>query len=507
MYNIPVVVSEYEKAVGNISDINEHVPTLSKYGEECEHIVEFGVRSGVSSWGFINGLLKNIRDGRSVRIEGVDLSPSPTPYEFLKTAGILNLTSSFTQGNVLHVPAVECDLLFIDTFHVYGQLKRELNRHAAGVRKYIIMHDTTVDEFEGELRRCGWNAEAMSAQTGIPAEELVVGLWPAIVEFLAEHPEWYMKEKFTNNNGLTILERRTDTISLVPTTYCTKPISFSIPACKLVTEVPTKDKLFGHVVPGDLSTYIFADEVNYYADYRRSVFGRTCKKAGWDCLRHYEILANGCIPWFTDLDKCPEMTLTHFPKTLVLKAMKELERVDPGDPAVLTCINELLKYTRTRLTTKAMASWVLETSGFSDAKSILYLSSDPAPDYLRCTLLHGFKELLQSQCHDYSEVPHLYTDCVTSTDQLYGKGFSYTRLLSKVDSRDPERDLTLTRDIQSRRYDVIVYGSVHRGMPFWELVNKHYEKHEILLFCGEDIETPCCSLQNTFSNYRFSVAK
>ena len=32
------------------SDINEHVPTLLKYGQECDHITEMGVRWIVSTW-------------------------------------------------------------------------------------------------------------------------------------------------------------------------------------------------------------------------------------------------------------------------------------------------------------------------------------------------------------------------------------------------------------------------------------------------------------------------
>ena len=35
------------------------------------------------------------------------------------------------------------------------------------------------------------------------------GLWPAIEEFLTDNHEWYLKERFENNNGLTILERKT----------------------------------------------------------------------------------------------------------------------------------------------------------------------------------------------------------------------------------------------------------------------------------------------------------
>lgn len=69
------------------------------------------------------------------------------------------------------------------------------------------MHDTTVDEWDGETIRCGWNAHEQSAQTGIPVEEINKGLWPAIEEFLATHPEWVIDRRYTNNNGLTILKR------------------------------------------------------------------------------------------------------------------------------------------------------------------------------------------------------------------------------------------------------------------------------------------------------------
>ena len=75
------------------------------------------------------------------------------------------------------------DLTFIDTWHVYGQLKRELNKFSKITNKYIIMHDTTVDEIYGETIRMGWNAEEQSIESGIPVEEINKGLWPAIEDF------------------------------------------------------------------------------------------------------------------------------------------------------------------------------------------------------------------------------------------------------------------------------------------------------------------------------------
>jgi hypothetical protein len=477
------IEANYIQACTRRSDINEHVSTLSNYAEQCNTVCEFGVRTGVSTWGFARGLLKKVRLGQAVRLNGYDLDAAPQPYKQLNSSIMAGFEVAFHQGSDLKIAPVSCDLLFIDTFHVYGQLKRELALHADGVRKFIIMHDTTVDEWDGELRREGWDADTYSKVTEIPANELLLGLWPAVTEFLASHSEWVLHTRYTNNNGLTVLAR----VSVLPPieTLPTHPIGFSIPECKIVTSVPCKTKQFSHIVPGDLSTYIFTDETSYYADYCVSTYGRTCRKGEWDCLRHYEILAAGCIPWFVGLQNCHEKTMTHFPKELVHAGM-DLGGRELNDPAIQEVIEKLLAHTRAHLTTKAMASYMLHAAGFGQAKSVLYLSGALEPDYLRCLTLHGLKEIFKGACHDYPAVPHLYTDCETPSDKLYGRGFTYSKLLDKSVHRNADLDATVQEDIASRKYDVIVYGSVNRRTPFWELVNEHYGKHEILLLFGED---------------------
>ena len=99
-------------------------------------------------------------------------------------------------------------MLFIDTWHVYGHLKRELAHWHAYVKKYILMHDTTVDEIRGESLRVGANIAQQVIDSGYPEEEIRMGLGPAIAEFLEEHPEWVVEKKYTNNNGLTVLARK-----------------------------------------------------------------------------------------------------------------------------------------------------------------------------------------------------------------------------------------------------------------------------------------------------------
>ena len=70
------------------------------------------------------------------------------------------------------------------------------------------MHDTTVDKIHGEVRRYMMNqVDKLVESTGIPKKELLIGLQPAIDEFVLDNPHWKVKEVFENNNGLTILEK------------------------------------------------------------------------------------------------------------------------------------------------------------------------------------------------------------------------------------------------------------------------------------------------------------
>ena len=194
------------------------------------------------------------------------------------------------------------------------------------------------------------------------------------------------------------------------------PISFCIPEQNIVSSPPTKTKRMATVVPGNPSTYVFADQTSYYADYQASVFGKTCKKGGWDCMRHYEILANGCIPWFENLDACPPNILTHFPKDLVKQAM--------ASPDPTSFIPALLDHTRKHCTTRAMAQYVLDKSGHPSAKRVLFLSEKPKPDYLRDMLLIGFKEILGQRVKVKQVMDTSGTKFFVISDDFSFSGFS-----------------------------------------------------------------------------------
>jgi hypothetical protein len=276
--------------------------------------------------------------------------------------------------------------------------------------------------------------------------------------------------------------------------FCSSPlpITFSIPEEKIVSSFPKKTKLLSSLIPGDLKTYIYTTEKDYYAEYQRSYFAMTTKKAGWDCMRHYEIMANGCLPYFPDIEKCPLFTMVMLPKHLFVKsnhlyetAKTQNNQVNLKEYSVLWV--EMMAYLRAYLTTKKVSMSILERTGHKKATSILFLSGCIRPDYLRCLTLHGLKRCIGSKCHDYPKLPHMYT--TFNGGNLYGRGFSYSKLLEPCDRNDA-LDTTLLEDIQSKQYDIIIYGSYHRGMPMYDFICEHYPPSKIILLCGEDLH--CC---------------
>ena len=95
------------------------------------------------------------------------------------------------------------------------------------------------------------------------------------------------------------------------------PISFGFPKEKIQT-VKDKTQVLSDAAP---SLHIFTVEQEYYNNYNKSLFGKTRKKSGWDCMRHYEILACRTIPWFEDIKDCPERICTTLPKEQLITAL------------------------------------------------------------------------------------------------------------------------------------------------------------------------------------------
>jgi tetratricopeptide (TPR) repeat protein len=173
----PTLEDLYHTACARSSDINEHLPKLFTLAKDCRRITELGTRTAVSTTAFLYA--------QPERLICYDVCRWPEVDELQAVAGRTRFV--FREANVLQVEIDETDLLFIDTWHVYDQLKKELQLHAPKTKKYIVLHDTATFGERGET-------------------DGHRGLWPAVEEFVAEG-SFRIKERLENNNGLTVLER------------------------------------------------------------------------------------------------------------------------------------------------------------------------------------------------------------------------------------------------------------------------------------------------------------
>jgi hypothetical protein len=130
------------------------------------------------------------------------------------------------------------------------------------------------------------------------------------------------------------------------------PINFGVPSELIIDKVGEKTKLISDIVPNSNKNYSFNNEYDYYMEYSNSWYANTKKKAGWDCLRHYEIMMNGCIPLFEDLDNCPLNTMVNLPKKEIIKFSSYKEKNIEQN-------NFILEYTKKNLTTKNIIQNIL----------------------------------------------------------------------------------------------------------------------------------------------------
>ena len=174
--------SLYSELASTPSDINEHLPTLRRYAAQCNSVTELGVRSIVSLWSWLDAGVPVIR--------AYDVNQPPAEnLRYVEQYAVENgIDFKFTQADVLQTTLEPVDLLFIDTWHVYPQLVKELELHGEVARKFMVFHDTTLYARRGE-------------------DGSRLGLQDALDEFLLSSDSWQVLEKFTNNNGLTVLKR------------------------------------------------------------------------------------------------------------------------------------------------------------------------------------------------------------------------------------------------------------------------------------------------------------
>ncbi len=164
-----------------------HLPLLKFLASQCNWVTEFGIREGYSTVALLAGAKKCVTSYDIKRHGIVD------ELELLRSKNDLPCCWQFHLQDVIDknflVPCT--NLLFIDDYHTYNQVKQELNTHAKKVTKWIAFHDTYT---QGELSY---------------DEPGAIGICPAIREFITENEdEWKLVYEAKFNHGLWVIERR-----------------------------------------------------------------------------------------------------------------------------------------------------------------------------------------------------------------------------------------------------------------------------------------------------------
>ena len=265
------------------------------------------------------------------------------------------------------------------------------------------------------------------------------------------------------------------------------------------------------------------------------MFGVTRKKAGWDCMRHIEIMASGCVPFFVDLKYLPRRTMQFYPKKLLEQARNfpgvtfHGSQDDPSSYKIASdrfdfekyyeLATKILEHSREHLTTRAMAQYVLQRIDMPSPKRAL-MATNCIDDYLQDTMLHGLKLVLGARLVDFVPESQLLSadQCVTDhsnstrllpdyrvnmymdswaassksnldTRKSYGRGFTVWNRLSKAIHGDIDRS-NVYKDIEDDVFDVVfLTDRVLRSQEqrrFVDHVRLNVDRSKVVALLGDD---------------------
>jgi len=276
------------------------------------------------------------------------------------------------------------------------------------------------------------------------------------------------------------------------------PISYSIPKERVLLAVPNKTAfaINDSTRSFQYKNYQFGplQEDEYHENLQKHRFGDTRRKGGFDCLRHYELLANGCVPILRELELLPKSILTTLPRDL-LKQAKDVfslpwegtqdgpgkcQAADAGAYDALA--SKLLEHTATKLTTEATARYILDTLDINlETARVLYLpctTLDNFPSYLTASVFHGLVSLLGDRVLDVPEYDYAYQfdhppqnealreEEARLRSQIWGQGYT---LGFKLRRRPHLFRGNISERIKNMEFDLIVFARMSPYEPcnFW----------------------------------------
>jgi len=254
------------------------------------------------------------------------------------------------------------------------------------------------------------------------------------------------------------------------------PISFSSPK-NFNRKETVKTSIVSKIFPYE--KYSFENEAEYYQEYEKSHFGITQKKSGWDCFRHLEIIASGTTPLFLDIDSIPKFTMVHYPKRYLQEVSTHYfqEIFTPSQYS----LNQLITYANEHLTCEAMCRYFSKVAKIELLANDSILFVDSAihhwADYLSIFNFIGLKRIYGDQVISaYPEPDYLYTDTSVDTQSFYGRGFGYSRTLTRQEI--PQN--------MGRRIKYVFISHLQRDWMLVEKFSQQYPEAYFLLFWGAD---------------------
>lgn len=331
------------------------------------------------------------------------------------------------------------------------------------------------------------------------------------------------------------------------------PIRIGVPSVNVVPRV-SRLKMFDFVpfLPRKFPMWAYKtppyrigarDEILASLVQQYSYFSFTHKRGGWDCQRHVEILANGCVPFFADLPACSKYCMAGLPKKLLLDVlgMQGVSHIAPGSKFIskragaminferpgtidwasfdeehyFQIADYLLNYTRHFLTNKATMSYVLKTIGYEEPKRVLMLATNPRNiDYITRSVENGLIDLglhvttngddwVQGQYMQHvEERPFTEESCdgVTTTDfelvrerkgivsSLHGAGMVVAMRSDPFCRGAKEWGQRLSHRILNKEFDLVIYPFLHKmsDQPLWREVSSVMDPTRIVVIDGND---------------------
>jgi hypothetical protein len=177
MEGVDTIEDCFDRVAETPRDLNEHMTELRRLASMCDFVTDVSIRKE-SLIAFLAS------EAKQVTTYCPEIS-DPWVKHALSLSPGKKVVHNFPSG----VGSIEpTDMLFLNTIHTFQRLSAELLAYAPNVRRFIVIHNSTVFRDIGE--------------DGKPP-----GLLEAIRLYCRAHPEWGVVSHTDDQHGLTVLSR------------------------------------------------------------------------------------------------------------------------------------------------------------------------------------------------------------------------------------------------------------------------------------------------------------